>query len=371
MRLAALSTLFTKTNYLPCALWALLLIAANSHSQDPTTADQPPTETQSSLAVSETQSSANSSIEPPPYESRAQRNRTLVAKALPDESLWLDTEYGKILAMHRVTEAKSTFGTLILIHAAEDPQRWPTTLENLRANLPRYGWETLAIAVPQKTLVPVPGRSFSSASSGSPAESDSDSGAEPANSAAEKPIDESASSSTAASISREQLIAAYLNAAVQYLIKNNQLNFVLLTDNSSAYHSLVKLKPLFEETPTSSDSTNAWLRAVILTNLQPLEPLDKGELESIFQPSQLPIMDIFFAPDYNEQRNARDLHRAVAMRQKMEKYRQLKLDNQPNATEGDFQSFLLGRIRGFMQRHAKGTEKKLTRDDSSPTTLTN
>lgn len=368
MRLAALSTLFIKTNHLPCALVALLFIAANGYSQDPTNADQPPTEAQSPQAPSETQSSASSSVEPPPYESRTQRDRALVAKALPDESLWLDTEYGKILAMHRVTEAKSTFGTLILLHAAEDPQRWPTTLENLRANLPRYGWETLAIAVPQKALVPIPGRSFSSASSASPAELGSE--GEPANSTAETSIDESASSS-AASISREQLIAAYLDAAVQYLIKKNQLNFVLLTDNSSAYHSLIKLQPLFKEAPTSSDSSTSWLRAVILTNLQPLEPLGKRELESIFQPSELPIMDIFFAPDYNEQLNARDLHRAVAMRQKMEKYHQLKLDNQPNATEGDSQSFLLGRIRGFMQRHAKGAEKKLTRDDSSPTAPTN
>lgn len=369
MRLATHPRLPIKVRHLHYVLLVLICLTFESYAQEPTADTQPTTEASPNQAQNKTQANTSSSAAPPPYESRPMRDKTLIANALPEESLWLDTEYGKILAMHRITEAKSTFGTLILLHAAEDPQHWPATLENLRVNLPRYGWETLALAMPQKTITPIPGRSFSSASSENSAETDPET--QPAFPVANNSTDEKISSSNASSahIAREQLIAAYLDAAVQYLTKNNQLNLVLLTDNSSAYHSLIKLEPFHKEIPTGSETTTSRLRAVILTNLQPLEPLDQEELEGIFNSRGLPFMDLFFAPDDDEQLRARDLHRAVAMRQKMEKYFQLRLDNQPNATEGDFQSFLLGRVRGFMQKHAKGTEKKLSKDESSsPTT---
>lgn len=364
MRLATHPRLPIKASYLYCMLLAFIFLAFESYAQEPPADTQPTTD----APPNETQANASSSTAPPPYESRTMRDKTLLANALPEESLWLETEYGKILAIHRITEANSTFGTLILLHAAEDPQHWPTTLENLRINLPRYGWETLALTMPQKTIAPIPGRSFSSASSKNSASTDSET--EPAPTAANNAADEktSSSSSSSAYIAREQLIAAYLDAAVKYLTKNNQLNLVLLTDNSSAHHSLIKLKPLLKDIPTGSDTTTSRLRAVILTNLQPLEPLGKEQLEDIFNPRELPFMDLFFAPDDEEQLRVRDLHRAVAMRQKMEKYFQLRLENQPNATEGDFQSFLLGRTRGFMQKHAKGTEKKLPKDESSSPT---
>jgi hypothetical protein len=51
------------------------------------------------------------------------------------------------------------------------------------------------------------------------------------------------------------------------------------------------------------------------------------------------------------------------MRKKMDYYQQLLIEIQPKLTEQDDQSYLLGRVRGFMQRQAGGTEVKNSPDD--------
>lgn len=341
-------------------LIALTFLVMNVYSQEPEN-DNP----QSNEEQDETQASS-SSAEAAPYESRAIRDKTLIANALQDESVWLDTEYGKILAMHRITEAKSTFGVLVLLHAAEDPQHWPPSLENLRANLPRYGWETLALAMPPKTPAPIPARTSSSSSSERNSENidettnDDDKPNETTENSTK--VSATSSSSSSSNISRELLIAAYIDAAVEYLSERNQFNVVILTDNSSAYHSLGKLLPMIKDNPKDPNTIDGPIQALIIANLQQQEPLTKTELESIFNNAQLPVMDIFFAVDYTEQQTARNLHRAVAMRQKLNDYQQLRLNNQPTVTETDFQSFLLGRVRGFMQKKASGVELKKEED---------
>ncbi len=341
-------------------LITLIFMITNVYSQEPESDKQQSNEQQVEAQAS------NSSVEAAPYASRAIRDKTLIANALQDESIWLDTEYGKILALHRITEAKSTFGVLVLLHAAEDPQHWPPALENLRANLPRYGWETLALAMPPQTPMSIPARPSSSSSSEHNSEnidSTTNDNDKPNQTAENNSVSSaSSSSSSSASISREFLISAYIDAAITYLSQKNQFNVVVLTDNSSAYYSLGKLLPMIKDNQKDPNTIDGPLQALIIANLQQQEPLTKTELESIFNNAQLPVMDIFFAADYSEQQTARNLHRAVAMRQKLNDYQQLKLNNQPTVTETDFQSFLLGRVRGFMQKKASGVELKKEED---------
>lgn len=166
----------------------------------------------------------------------------------------------------------------------------------------------------------------------------------------------SISSSNSPGISRELLITAYLEAAVNYLTEKNQLNFVVLTDNSSAYHSLTYLLSKTDTVPENDDGIGDPLQAIIILNMQHQEPLTKNELESVFGLTSLPMLDIFFTADHLQQQAARKLHRAVAMRKKLENYQQVALNEQPQVAADDFQSFLVGRVRGFMQRNAQGIE---------------
>lgn len=321
-------------------------------------AQEPEEDAEPSAATSEISSSSKSS-EAPTYPSRDMRDKSLIAAVMDDEAQWLETEHGKILALYRPTEAKKTLGVLILFHAAENPQHWPPMLENLRANLPRYGWETLAISLPQKYPAPIPARPSSSASSASE-ETEAAAEAPPAEEtvAASSSSAPSSYSAASSSVARDELIAAYVDAAFNFLKEKGQLNTVVLTDNSSVFQIMQTLAPQIKDNSRDTTVVDGPLQALIITNLQQQEPITKQELETVFGAKQLPILDIFFAPVDAGQVQARELHRAVAMRKKVADYQQLLIDDQPKSVEQDHQSFVLGRVRGFMQQKASGTELK-------------
>jgi hypothetical protein len=326
-------------------------------------AQEPEVNTESPAITSEA-SSSSKPAEVPLYPSRDIRDKSLFAKEIKDEAQWLETEYGRILGLYRPTEAKKTLGVLILFHAAEDPQLWPPMLENLRANLPRYGWETLAISLPQKTPVAIPERTSSIASESASSTGIGDGDAQQS-AAAEEPVaavsSSSSDSSSAAtsSIARELLITAYVNAAFNFLKEHNQLNAVVLADNSSAAQVFQALAPQIKGNKPGTTTIDGPLQALIITNLQSQEPITKPNLEAIFNSRQLPVLDIYFAPDDAGQLESRDLHRAVAMRQKVIDYQQLLIDSQPKMLENDRQSYLAGRVRGFMKQNASGIESNV------------
>ena len=355
-------------------LWFLMGPISYAQEEPLTNTDGSETSSSASGASSSTRSS-----EPPLYPSRDIRDKTLIAKAMDDEAQWLDTEYGKILALYRQTEARKTYGVLVLFHATENPQSWPPMLENLRARLPRYGWETLAISLPQQYPASVPARPSSSFSSGSAssapvdvdtttetlpadnptAEADSTVPADTSSSAAT----ESSSSSAASSIiARELVITANVNAAFEFLKSKGQFNTVVLADNSSAELVLKDLLPQIRDNPADPTTVDGPLQALLIINLQQQEHISKAGLEAIFSAAQLPVMDIFFTLDSQEQEIARELHKATALRKKVVDYQQLLLDTQPKLVEQDSQSFLIGRVRGFMKQKATGSEIKALDD---------
>lgn len=328
-----------------------------------TLAQEPSPNTESSVATTEISSSSQSS-EAPLYPSRDMRDKSLIAKAMVDEAQWLDTEYGKILALYRPTEAKITHGALILFHATENPQAWPPLLENLRAQLPRYGWETLAISLPQKHPATIPARPSSSSAGASASSADTET-AETTTPEPVAPISTASSSSSSilsSAVARDLLIEAYINAALEFLKEKDQLNTVILADNSSVHLVLQTLSPQIRVTNGDATIMDGPLQALVITNMQNQEPINRVELEGVFATPQLPVLDIFFSPDNPEQTSSRDLHRAVAMRKKVATYQQLLMNIQPKLTEQDHQSYLLGRIRGFMQQQASGTEAKAPGD---------
>lgn len=331
-------------------------------------AQEPAADAESSAASSEI-SSSSKSAEAPLYPSRDIRDKSLIAKAMADEAQWLDTEYGKILALYRPTEAKTTHGVLILFHATENPQTWPPTLENLRAYLPRYGWETLAISLPQKYPAIIPTRPSSSPASASSSSADKETAGAPIETAVpgpaasvSAPSSSNTSMSASSAVARDLLIEASVTTALKFIKEKGQLNVVILADNSSVYLILQTLGPQIQLNKQDATTMDGPLQALVITNLQNQEPISKAELERVFVTPQLPVLDIFFSPDSLEQAASRDLHRAVAMRKKVANYQQLLMDTQTKLTEQDHQSYLLGRIRGFMQQHASGTEAKAADD---------
>jgi hypothetical protein len=344
---------------LSCSLLFILLISAASGLAQTTEPEEEPDAPAATEPASEATATTPTETTP-----RNMRAKELLADALADESHWLETSEGKILVLYRRTEAKTTKGALLLLHAAEDPQVWPPALENLRKRLPQYGWETLAITLPQKYPPIAPARDTDS-EEGNDVENDEEATIDEETTTEEPtaPSEPDASNSPAAvsqtAPAREQLIKAYLLAALGFLNEKGQFNLVVLVDNSSFYWCMQLLSPSIKTNQIDPNTVDGPLQALVITNLQAQEPLLIHELEASFNQPQLPILDIFFAPDDTEQKLQRDLHKTAAMRNKLDYYQQLSLEQQPKIIEADAASFLVARVRGFMEKKAKGTEVKL------------
>lgn len=315
-------------------------------------------------ATSGSASSAASSAPPekPLYADSVARDNALLAKAFTaiakaDELQWLETPDEKILSLYKTSETRKTKGVLLIVHAPESPQLWPTNLESLRRHLPLFGWATMALPLPAKYLTAIPERESSSASSAS-AESTVASAA--ASSAPAQPVAATASSSASSKpvITREKLIAGRVEAAVAQLNKLGQFNLVLLVDNSSAPDALASLYKKINAGAASDNTVDGPLQALVLVNLQDQEPLTKAQLAAIFSVRALPVMDVFFNVDDSAQKELRRTHQAEAMRKDLKDYQQLILPTQPPVTLDDTNSFWLAKVHGFMARKAEGNEIK-------------
>lgn len=353
---------FVKTSFISL-VWLMILLSSPSFAQAPPEAlEQNPT-TQASPANSEEIPAPEADTpeeEAPPYPSRDTRDNQLLAQASADEAQWLDTPEGEILALFRPTESRVTKGTLLLLHAAEMPPGWPAPLENLRRNLPQYGWQTLAVTLPEPEGIIIPARELPVVIE---AENKADNGSE-ANSE-ETNIDTEdqavAASSTndvsktnaetldteeapAPAITREELIAQRIQAALLFLAQNEANNIALLVDNSGINDSL---KALVTQAQLPS------IRAVILTNIQPQEALTPAQLTAAFSTPQLPVLDVFVGPNNQPQQSWRQRHRAQAMRSQLDVYQQFVMPSMQAIDINNAQSFWLERVRGFLERKTK------------------
>ncbi len=332
-----------------CAALMWLCLSSLSAAQDP--------------AASESSvSSAASSVAPekPIYADQLERDNALLAKALTaiakaDELQPLETPDEKIMALFKSGETRKPQGALLMLHAPETPQLWPATLENLRRNMPLYGWATMTVPMPAKYAAPIPERESSSASATNESTSSAASSA-PAEAVAAASSASSSSEAPKPAIPRDKLISDRVDAATAQLNKLGQFNVVVLVDNSSAPDALATLYKKINKATTNSDTMDGPLQAMILVNLQNQEPLTREQLGNIFSVQELPIMDVFFNPDSAQQAELRRVHQAEAMRKNVKDYQQLILPSQPPVSIDDKQNFWLAKVHGFVARKAEGNE---------------
>ncbi len=318
-------------------------------------------------------SAASVAPEKPVYSNRVERDNALLTKAFTaiakaDELQPLETPDEKIIALYKAGETRSPKGALLIMHAPEVPQLWPSNLENLRRNLPLHGWATMAVPLPAKYPATIPERESVSVNVGDAEPDANTESTPPASSAPAEPATAESSAVVADApkplVARDKLIGGRVDAAVAHLNKLGQFNIVVLVDNSSAPDALAGLLKKINvgaatndtANDTANDTIDGPLQALILVNLQSQEPLTKEQLRSIFSAASLPVLDVFFTPDNKSQAELRRLHQAEAMRSNVQDYQQLVLPSQPPVSVDDKQSFWLAKVHGFVAKKAEGSE---------------
>lgn len=294
-------------------------------------------------------SSAQSSSQKPLYADRFERDNQLLAKANPSEIRWLTTPSEKLVVLYKAGETRKTKGALLLMHASETPQRWPESLEELRRNLPLYGWATYALPLPARASIKIPPRTSSAAAS-----SEGDSTAATSEAASSS----SSSSSAASSIGRNQSIGERVDAAVQDLNKIGIFNVVVLVDNSTAPEALNGLFAKINASTSTDQTMDGPVQALVLVNLQEQEPLTQEQLVAIFANEKLPVIDVFSGQMDAALSLQKRIHKAEAMRKNLHDYQQYQLTPEPMPSINESSRFWIEKIRGFMEQKAEGNEFK-------------
>ncbi|MCW8887120.1 MAG: alpha/beta hydrolase family protein [Motiliproteus sp.] len=89
-----------------------------------------------------------------------QQKLAALAKArLPDtEVLWLETQKESFLGLQQQAISGEALGGVLILHHDRTSPDWPELVQGLRSGLPRQGWHSLAIAVPNLPQATIPKR---------------------------------------------------------------------------------------------------------------------------------------------------------------------------------------------------------------------
>ena len=93
------------------------------------------------------------------------KNQLALANTLKDhETVWLDVSYPdisdtqKVLAISKPSLIAEKKGAILLLHDKEQHADWPEVIRPLRKNLPKEGWFTLSLNLPDETRAAAPKR---------------------------------------------------------------------------------------------------------------------------------------------------------------------------------------------------------------------
>tara|TARA_R110002167_G_scaffold252094_4_gene458372 strand:- start:1393 stop:2472 length:1080 start_codon:yes stop_codon:yes gene_type:complete len=310
------------------------------------------------------------------------KNQMALANTLKDyETVWLDVNYPdisdarKILAISRPSLIVEKKGAVLLLHDKEQHADWPEVIRPLRKNLPKWGWFTLSVNLPDETREQAPQRvleakEFDQVMMNTNLKNNLDSGVRVRNELEEKEASETIDDASKApptdleqsndgesvdidlaaqkkqadlnKIPYDIRSLSHIEKAYEYLQSQNYQNIVLIAYGHSAELAFQYIKA--HQTATNSPGFTLILIEPSLTQAYLLdlsEWLGKG--------FKAPILEII---DRNDAEEAESRKYAV-LRAGAEKYRQTFLNINNNEI---FDENLSRRVRTWLDTNAPGLE---------------
>lgn len=247
-----------------------------------------------------------------------QRMNILADNTDTEHQVWLQDPQGKFLSLYQVSNLHPTKGALLILHDNGQHPRWPDTVDTIAATLPDYGWTTLTISLPDSKT-------------------------------AHEQDDKSSQQIEAAAIARMQ-------AALNHLSSQGLLNVILIGSGTGAPRGAQLIESLPKPPPTPK-GTKASRPIAALVIINDKNPADAKLLSAGFSDPTMPVLDIYFGQEENGS-NAAKKRKRLAGRQQMKTYQQIHLA-ELNGVLSLGENRLSKRIRGFIEKHAKGVAKPL------------
>lgn len=302
-----------------------------------------------------------------------ERHRLLGEELANDNLVQLNAAGEAFYCLWNHTTTGNALGAVLILHEEGHHLDWPLTINSLRVELADHGWSTLTVDLPNPTAgkislrptpIPTPIPESNAEPKPNPeAAIDSADNKEPPQS--DKPEPENPADASAAQTKPEieTVVGARLNAALDYLHGAGQFNIVILGQGLGAARAAVFINQLMTSSANSAVAQNTGkakaiikrpVRALVLVNARNHIAGSELTLPQQLKDPGLPVLDIVFGDHYMDSHEA-EKRRRWASRQQMSNYSQVKT-RRPVGGASEKNNRLVKRVRGFLNRNAKGVE---------------
>lgn len=269
----------------------------------------------------------------------AERIRALKAEYPDKELRKLNAQQGEFTALWRQDRSGKAFGALLIVPTDGQTANWPNTIDVIRTDLPKNGWSTLSIDIEPLSPPVVPARDTS---------------------ATDISIESKTSLQTNIATKKADPNMGRIEAAIGFLHNQGQYNIIMIGYGQSAKRVLeyandseaAGMKKTIRA--KQGKSTQRPIRAIVLLNPQQMEAQPIAPLIDSFSYKDMPILDLVIGTHYLDTLDA-ETRKQVAKDSGYSNYFQLKV-LEPSTVVFGQENRLSRRIRGFLNKHAKGVE---------------
>lgn len=238
-------------------------------------------------------------------------------------------------ALWRKDRSGEAYGALLIVPADGQTANWPDTIDILRNDLPQNGWSTLSIDIISGKNKPIPPRSDTNKS-----ESNDEAIARLQANSARKDLSDN---------------HARILAAVDFLHNEGQYNIILMGYGNSAERVIDFASSKNKPARTSKNNkVNQILRALMIVNGRGIDGNHLSPSIGQLNEGEMPILDVVFS-NYHLDLSDAEERKMQARSARLRRYFQIKL-LAPTSTVFAKENRLSRRVRGFLNKHAKGIE---------------
>lgn len=362
------------------SLWFLALTSSGTLMAQSTTKNEVAAKLTEPAATSDTAADVSTEKEPPVYQSREERDMTLLANSQNDATVvWLEAMNTPFLSLFEQELTGNPVGAVLILNAEDQHSNWPNSSEPIRLSLPAFGWSSLSTQLPTPNAEPVPKRTLpvnkeakeiDSTQESEKTTVDDSSTEQPETTQApaetskteslntsenttqvESNLKRSIAEKTPSDIPVEEIALSRVQETINFLHSKGQYNIVLMGNGVGAARATCFINQLDN---ASGNKQTRMIRALVLINARnQISGSDRQLPQCLINP-EIPVLDVYTGVNNRDRQEAKQRLKSSRLNN-YSVYQQIRLPIVAhNSMLGE--NRLSRRIRGFLESHARGVK---------------
>ncbi len=291
---------------------------------------------------------------------------TLLTQEIDEGDMtWLEANGEKFMGLWQADTTGNPFGAVLILHGEGQSVDEPFEINAIRNNLSHHGWATLSIHLPPLARAKIPSRpkkmkepsNTEKDPNNLKGEASADKSTPKANTTMQKNKMNPQMTEKKDDTDPEIISRARLQSAIAFLKEQGQYNIVLVGHGIGATRALKYIDHLIGGKKSNSvkgGKIQRPIRAAVLISARNLIPQTGEHIRQYYNDRSLPILDLYYGDHYLDEIETNQRVK-IARSEGMQHYYQLKI-LKPSESDNSDENRLTRRVRGFLNKHAKGVE---------------